>query len=331
MKDSQELRKKSDVFAFTQANDILIDTETQILPVTVTSMDNQQSLATWFQCHGDKAVNLSNKYGAVLFRGFRQMNPTELETFIVGISGELLAYTNRSTPRSTIQGRIYTSTEDPQHEWIPLHNENSYSHSWPSRLFFSCLIQPAVGGQTPLADSRRILARLPQDLVSRFEKHGVLYVRTFTPGLGLSWQESFQTTDRIKVQKYCAKNGIELQWLGNGRLKTCQRLQATTVHQNTGEHVWFNQAHLFHSSSLGEEVYNSLLNDMPEAELPRHAYLGDGSSIDADDLRIIRNSYDTEMKLFDWQLGDVLMVDNLLTAHGRAPFKGARQIAVAMT
>ncbi len=31
-----------------------------------------------------------------------------------------------------------------------------------------------------------------------------------------------------------------------------------------------------------------------------------------------------------WQRGDVLVLDNLLAAHGRMPFSGARKIALAM-
>jgi alpha-ketoglutarate-dependent taurine dioxygenase len=33
---------------------------------------------------------------------------------------------------------------------------------------------------------------------------------------------------------------------------------------------------------------------------------------------------------FAWQKGDLLMVDNMLVAHGRAPFTGPRRILVAM-
>jgi len=33
---------------------------------------------------------------------------------------------------------------------------------------------------------------------------------------------------------------------------------------------------------------------------------------------------------FPWQEGDILMPDNMLTAHGRNPFTGQRKIVVAM-
>jgi len=33
----------------------------------------------------------------------------------------------------------------------------------------------------------------------------------------------------------------------------------------------------------------------------------------------------------DWRTGDVLLVDNVLLAHGRRPFTGDRRVLVAMS
>jgi alpha-ketoglutarate-dependent taurine dioxygenase len=33
----------------------------------------------------------------------------------------------------------------------------------------------------------------------------------------------------------------------------------------------------------------------------------------------------------DWQVGDVLLIDNVAVAHGRRPFTGDRRILVAMS
>jgi alpha-ketoglutarate-dependent taurine dioxygenase len=33
----------------------------------------------------------------------------------------------------------------------------------------------------------------------------------------------------------------------------------------------------------------------------------------------------------DWRPGDVLLIDNVLVAHGRRPFEGSRRVLVAMS
>lgn len=285
----------------------------------------------WLIEKNDELNKLLLNQGAVLLKGFDPLTPEKFEAFIEAASGELLLYKNRSTPRSLVQGRVYTSTEYPPDQVIPLHNENSYTHEWPQRLYFTCLKVAEVGGETPIADSRRVLASLPVDLVEKFERLGVMYVRTFTPGLGLTWQETFQMTDRIQVQKYCHKHGIEAEWLSGGRLRIKQVLQAVLTHPVTKEKVWFNQAHLFHATALEQEVRQEIGRTVPADELPRNAFFGNGEEIPLNDLNAIRESYEAVECKEPWSEGDILVVDNILVAHGRKPFSGSRRVIVGMT
>lgn len=301
------------------------------LPYRVISPSVETTALEWVSKNRELFDITLLAHGAVLLRGFKKYEVSDFERFIQETSGNLLSYRNRSTPRSMISGRIYTSTEYPADQTIPQHNENSYTHEWPKRLFFCCMTASHTGGQTPISDSRNILKRLPSKIIEKFEQYGVLYLRTFTKGLGLTWQETFQMTDRIQMQKYCNKNNIFFDWLGDGRLRIKQVLQATNLHPTTGEKVWFNQAHLFHSSSLPQEIKEELGKNVPQDEMPRNAFYGNGDLIDDDTLDCIRQAYDAEERVFDWQEGDLLIIDNLLVAHGRKPFAGPRQIIVGMT
>jgi alpha-ketoglutarate-dependent taurine dioxygenase len=302
------------------------------VPVIHEVGDEFKANSTDWLAHNKPALDsLLLKCGAVLLRGFAPGTPDQFESFIEAASGELLLYKNRSTPRSVVAGRVYTSTEYPSDQTIPLHNENAYTHEWPQRLYFTCLQVAQSGGETPLADSRKVLSVLSEDIVNKFERHGVMYVRTFTPGLGLTWQETFQMTDRIQVQKYCQKNGIEAEWLSGGRLRIRQVLQATLIHPQTKEKVWFNQAHLFHVSALEQEVQLEMGRSLPADELPRNAFFGNGEDIPLSDLELIRQAYDAVECRTPWCEGDILAVDNLLVAHGRRPYVGSRRVIVGMT
>ena len=67
-----------------------------------------------------------------------------------------------------------------------------------------------------------------------------------------------------------------------------------------------------------------------EADLPRNVLYGDGTAIDDATLETVRGVLEAHKISFPWQSGDVVMLDNMLTAHARTPFKGPRKVVVAM-
>ncbi|MEV2909075.1 TauD/TfdA family dioxygenase [Paenibacillus larvae] len=156
-----------------------------------------------------------------------------------------------------------------------------------------------------------------------------MYVRNYGEEVDLPWQNVFQTKDKSVVEQFCWEQNIKFFWQGD-RLKTYQVCQAIAVHPRTGEMVWFNQAHLFHISSLDKITRDFLLAEYSEGGLPRNVYYGDGSSIEDSVLDEVRHCYKQETILFPWKEGDILMLDNMLMAHGRTPFTGERRVVVGM-
>ena len=271
------------------------------------------------------------KHGAILFRDFAVNTPSEFERFIRTVSKELLEYRERSSPRSQVSGNIYTSTDHPSDQKIFLHNENSYQQTWPLKIFFYCMTPADEGGETPIADCRRVFNCIDPIIRERFEQKKVMYVRNFGDGFGLSWEKVFQTTDREVVESVCHRAGIEVQWKIGNRLRTRAVRPLLARHPETHEMTWFNHAVFFHVSTLEASTRQALLAEFDEDDLPTNTFYGDGSPIESSVLDEIRGCYLQEEVAFLWKSGDVLMLDNMLAAHGRAPFKGQRKILVGMS
>jgi hypothetical protein len=196
-------------------------------------------------------------------------------------------------------------------------------------LGFFCVEVAPEGGETPIADSRQVFNLIDPALRDRFARKQVMYVRNYGDALDLSWQNVFQTEDPAEVEAYCRSAEIEFEWKSNNELSTRQVCQAIATHPSTGEQVWFNQAHLFHVSSLKAEIRESLLSSASGAP-PRNACYGDGSPIEDEALDEIRAAYDRQKIVFPWQQRDVLLLDNMLAAHGRRSYRGSRKIVVGM-
>ncbi|MBL1108832.1 TauD/TfdA family dioxygenase [Streptomyces sp. 5-8] len=268
--------------------------------------------------------------GALLLRGFGVRGPDDFADAVRALSGEPLPYTERSSPRSVIKGNVYTSTDYPPGEEIFLHNENSYQASWPLTLYFHCVRPPQTRGATPLADTRRVLAAVDDEVREEFTRRGWMVVRNYGDLVGLPWQEAFGSDDRAHVERYCRERGITAQWLAGGALRTRAVRAAVHRHPATGEPVWFNHATVFHATTLPKHVRLGLLEMLGEENLPSQTYYGDGAAIPDDVLDHLRACYRGASTRFDYRTDDILVIDNMLVAHGREPFTGPRRIAVAM-
>jgi alpha-ketoglutarate-dependent taurine dioxygenase len=301
-----------------------------LFPEIISAPDSATDLATYLGSLRESIDQMLCDAGAVLFRGFAVRTPADFQTAVRSSCRTLLSYTYRSTPRTEEISGVYTSTEYPPAEEIPLHNENSYAQAWPLRIWFFCQQPAMAGGATPIADSRDVASRLDPVLVKRFADLGVMYVRNYREAMDLSWQEVFQVDKKAEVQRFCDRAGITCEWHGE-ELRTRQVSQGVATHPRTGAVVWFNQAHLFHPTALDDEVREAMLDLFGQEGLPRYACYGDGSPIADEDLAAIRDVYRAGMVDVAWEQGDVLVLDNMLVAHGRRSFTPPRRVLVAMT
>ena len=182
------------------------------LPLVIQPAVRRVDLETWASGNRDFIEAKLLQHGAILFRNFKVDAIAGFEQFINRVFGRLLEYRERSSPRSQVGGNIYTSTDYPADQSIFLHNENSYQDSWPLKIFFSCITPAKEGGETPIADCRRVFQCIRPEIRERFIEKRWMYIRNFGDGFGLPWQAVFQTTDKGAVEEHCRRNRIEVEW-----------------------------------------------------------------------------------------------------------------------
>jgi alpha-ketoglutarate-dependent taurine dioxygenase len=300
------------------------------LPLVIEPCVKDLDPIAWAETQREFIAHELDQHGALLLRNFDIRSVERFEQFIRVTSNGALPYNERTSPRSQVSGNIYTSTDYPATESIFLHNEQSYNVQFPLKIYFYCLEPATQGGETPIADTRKIFNAIDPDIRDRLAKQGYVYARNFGNGFGLSWQQSFQTTNKAEVEQYCAQHQITCTWLDDDRLRTTQARSAIAKHPRTGNTAWFNHATFFHVSTLNPAMRDFLLSEFAEEDLPNNTYYGDGSRIEPDVMDHLRQAYLREKVIFPWQQFDVLMVDNMLASHAREPFSGNRRVVTGM-
>lgn len=333
------------------------------LPLVVHADGNAgvEGLVGWLTDQASDVSAQLTRHGAILLRGFDVANPIDFERIARTIDDGLQNEYMGISPRNSLTDYVFTASEIPSLFPIPEHNEMSFIADPPRRLFFWCETEPAAGtGETPLVDMRRVHQDLDGEVRERFEKRGVRIVRNYrAPGKKRpwdltqlkSWVDMFQTTDRAIVEEKCARERFTPVWGDDDSLKLISSQPAVKSHPKTGEMVWFNHAAVFHTSNgdgelrrifqmrpsvpsflgwMGGKGYTAAQRRFRNSEdLPMHCTYGDGTIIPDSDMEAVRDAVWKNLVITPWKNGDVLVIDNDSTGHGRMPFYGPRMIAVA--
>jgi len=287
------------------------------------------------------------KYGGILLRGFPIESADDFSDSLrhLGI-GKFVDYIGGDSPRNKVNGEVYTSTEAPPSIKIPLHNELSFVKYYPNHISFFCQIPPKEKGETIIADARKVLEEIDPAVKQRFVNNGLRYVSCYFYKSKLmdvlnklqpshkSWIQVFETDAKADVEKKCREHDFDFKWAKNDWLQISQVRPAVMSHPETGEKVWFNQAHLYDFSpkllGLWRYIGAKVFYCRPHTKLHQIFY-ADNTPIPRSDLYHVMDVLDKQTIAFSWQKGDLLVLDNVLSMHGRAVFEGKRRILTAMT
>lgn len=193
---------------------------------------------------------------------------------------------------------------------------------------------------------RRVTRNLSEELRKKMVEHGIVGIRNFEPPPPddvevaqehpdqRSWKFGFYTEDKAEVEAECRAKGVEPIWRADGGLCVRNLMPAFAAHPATGELLYRNTLH-----TNGGRDYMQTLTGEPRRRVEEMFarqpiktgfYLGDGSELTDDEMKALQAVFDEAELAWPWQAGDIMLLDNLLTAHGRNSFKGARDVQVAL-
>ncbi|HZN63559.1 MAG TPA: TauD/TfdA family dioxygenase [Planctomycetota bacterium] len=285
--------------------------------------------ARWAAENKTKVRPFVAEHGSLLVRGLGLSSAAEAESVFRGL-GNLMIETEAFTPRQRHSERVYSSSKWPPNQPMCMHHELSYAIEPPRLMLFACLQAPTKGGATPVADASAVLEALPSDLVGRFEREGWILTRNYNDEIGATLAEAFGTDDRGAIERYCRAHAIEFEWRDGGALRTRQRRRAVVLHPPTGRRCWFNQVAFLNEWTMAPELREYLVEVYGEDGLPFNTRFGNGDPVGPDIVQAINQAYDKNTVREPWQAGDLLLVDNVRTAHAREPFEGPRDVVVGL-
>jgi alpha-ketoglutarate-dependent taurine dioxygenase len=286
-------------------------------------------------------------FGGILFRGFPIEGADGFNAVIDALGlGKPISYVGGDTPRDKVKGKVYTSTEAPPSLMIPLHNEMSFVKYYPRHVYFYCDIPPQAGGETSIADARSIYKAIDERIKTRFVQNGLKYISNFYGKSVVldtinrftrahkTWMDAFETHNKAEVELKCRENEFGYKWTKKDWLQVIYNTPSIIAHPQTGERVWFNQAHLYDYNPRLLGFWNWLgtkLLYVQKDTVMHKIYYGDGSTVPRKDLYHVMDVLEKETIRFPWQKRDLMVLDNVLAMHGRAPYVGKRKILAAMT
>jgi len=302
-----------------------------------------ESSIDWLKANRKTLDNLLLDFGALVLRGFAFKTAEDFNQFTALYEPYSGGYVAGASPRSTVVGNVMEATRLDGRFLIWLHQEMAYLPNWPSHIAFFGRKVPEHGGATIIGDMREFTQRLPNDVREAMEKHGVRGVRNYAPlGEGAhvarhvddkGWEDGFGTTDRAEVEGICASMGIKPIWNDNGSLTVVTVTDAFTAHPVTGERFYRSNLHTNGRTyaHFGDNGGNTDWDEARKRQAHHTGYtLGNGESLTPEQATEIEDTVDSLIRRWQWQDGDIMLVDNLQVAHGRDPFVGDRETLVAL-
>jgi len=305
------------------------------------AFDTVESSLDWVRSNEDLLNSLVLDYGVVVLRGFGFRKPEDFNQFALLWPKWVGGYIGGASPRSSVVGIVLEATRlDPKFT-IGLHQEMSYLPRYPSKIAFFGNRIADEGGATTIGDMVEVSRQVPAELAAKIQKYGVRCVRNYGPkgdGLGVAhhiddkpWNVGLGTDDKEEAEAICASMGIEPYWNEDGSLTVVTVTPGYNRHTKTGELIYHSNIHTHARANADFGTDNPIWDEARKHQKFHTGYLlGNGEELSVEEQQLLEGLCDAAVKRWQWQQGDIMLLDNLQIAHGRDPFKGNRDTLVTL-
>ncbi|HKB02610.1 MAG TPA: TauD/TfdA family dioxygenase [Gemmataceae bacterium] len=280
-----------------------------------------------FAAHAGELIDRAARHGAVLFRGFPVATADDFDAFVAAFGLPNFPYYQSlsNAVRVNRTPRVFTANEAPPEVSIYLHHEMAQTPVYPSRLFFFCEQPATTGGATPICRSDVLWERLSERCAyfcRDLEAKGLRYSHVMPPtddatsGMGRSWQSTLRADSPANAERLLSELGYSWEWLPDGSLRATTPTLPAVRRLSNGRTSFFNQ---LIAASRGWK------SDQTDP-----ITYGDGSPLDRSGVAEAARLGDELAFDIPWQKGDVVLVDNFVTMHGRRTFTGTRKVLASL-
>ncbi|KAL2443601.1 hypothetical protein ABEF95_007587 [Exophiala dermatitidis] len=276
--------------------------------------------------------------GAILFRGLPIKTALDYSRVAHAFGFRPHEEVGRPPLRTVLAPNVKTANEGPPELPIWPHNEYGWSTINPAWLTFSALSVPETGGATPIISSiglaKALEEKAPQFFQSLLEK-GVKYVYRYprqdsVSTVGTSVFSAYgqtirdgddEDTIRRKIEAEVRRHSDRFEWHEDGSISVTHIVPIIRKHTPTGHTTWFGNL----TSAYGRSRHHGatqppfLGDDGGYHPLPTY---GDGSPINTEDLELALSIAEGMQVDVEWEVGDVVLLDNYAVMHSRKPWVG---------
>lgn len=327
-------------------------------------------LKKWLREYQNFIKEKMELYGGIYFKGFNINSAQDFESIAQEIDPNLCNKHpfNCSARTWHTEYTCEVANPDIQQSLVPkgMHNEDAYVGHIPKRIMFYSLEPATQGGETLVADCRKVYRELPNNLKKKLS--GKLMINKLVMHDNVLLVNSRIPKD-FEMIKELGKSHHSRETLRLSENLTQFLFEIPTIikHKFSSDPIWFNLLHIAPYFSYNvyidtwfaykrrkgllnklkaifvivltflsdlKYLFKKFMNRDPEnpaflSEVHNY-YVSGGTKISFLDRIKINLAIWKSTAIIPLEKGDMLALDNRLVSHGRMPFKGRRVVLVSM-